>query len=301
MEMTGDSGLACQHHIAAQHRAARNARLANKDGVLADHAVVGNHNQIVHPHPALDPGHAEGGPVHAAVGADLHVVVKAHGSHLRLADMRACGRVGGEAKAVAANDCAVMQHHPLAEDAAARHHGVGMKNAVVADLHIVANDHARRETHPLADSHPVAHAGQRGNADLAADHAVLTDHRPLVDTRRLERLGQQPAVNASRRQIHVADLDQGKRTAAEIQRGNAGRSPARGQLVRHLATVDEGQLTGFGQLKAVEGGDDGVAAAFDHSTDQLGQLRKTRCFHAFPLADEKGGSNASCGTCCPAG
>src|SRR2546421_1244941 len=80
-----------------------------------------------------DPSFADGSPVDARVRLHFDVVLEHRGAGLKHLAPRTVS-LFGKTKAVAANHHAVLQHDPVAEAAKLTHHGMSMREEVVANL-----------------------------------------------------------------------------------------------------------------------------------------------------------------------
>ena len=67
--MIGKTGLAADHYITPQRRAARNSYLCHQHVVFSHHHVVRDLHEVVDLGALLDEGIAEGGAIHRYIGA----------------------------------------------------------------------------------------------------------------------------------------------------------------------------------------------------------------------------------------
>src|SRR5689334_23209883 len=102
----------------------------------ANDYVVPDLHEIINFRPFPDDRILKGASIHAAVGANLHVVLDDHAADLRHLEVALAAH--GEAKAVLADPHAGMQDHPVA-DQGMRHRGAGADVAAPADGHAVAD------------------------------------------------------------------------------------------------------------------------------------------------------------------
>ena len=122
-------------------------------------------HQIVDLGAAPDASFLHAGAIDAGVGLDFDIIF--NDDRLGLHDLVPVrGVIFGEAEAVGADDCAILQQHAVAQSAAFAHYGVCVGEEVVANLD-VAIDHHVRQQHRIAS-----------NLYSRADYHIRTDVRP---------------------------------------------------------------------------------------------------------------------------
>src|SRR5437879_11740543 len=125
----------------ARLAAARDAYLRHQDVMLTDLDVVGDLDQVVHFRAATDDRLAEGGAVHGHVRAQLHVVLKDHGSNL--GDLSVPSALLDVDEPVAADVRARMDDHPIADGHPLADRHYGMSPAVLRVDALLGRDNNR--------------------------------------------------------------------------------------------------------------------------------------------------------------
>src|SRR5262245_34569394 len=109
----GHPHLPGQDHAAAETGGARDSDLGDDDAMLADLHVVGDLHEVIDLGAAPDDGLPQHGPIDGRVGADLHVVLDDHRSHL--GDLTVGMAVPGVPEAIVADHGARVHDHPSAQ------------------------------------------------------------------------------------------------------------------------------------------------------------------------------------------
>ena len=186
-----------------QLRAARDADLGDDDGILADHHVVGDLDEVVDLDPPLDPGPAEGAAVDGRVRADLHIVVDLDVADL--GDLPIFPSGHGKSEAVAADDDAGMEDDPPADQAAPVDGDAGIEDGGLADDGIPADEDPRVEHGPSLDARPAA------DVDAGIDHGLRRNVGPrfdgciFADSRRLFILGMEKGKQSAQGDVGIPD------------------------------------------------------------------------------------------------
>src|SRR5262249_4035926 len=129
--------------------------LSGQQCIFADAAAMANLDKIVDLRTAPDASLLEAGAVDASVRLNLHVVV--HNDRFGLSDfVPAAFVVLGEAKAVGANDRAILQDHVVCQPTPFTHDGMRVSEEVVADLYIAINHHVSENHGICTDLHVFA-------------------------------------------------------------------------------------------------------------------------------------------------
>jgi hypothetical protein len=143
--------LAGQRHIVTDGGTAGDADLGREERVPTDVHAMPYLNQVVDFCARLDACLADGGSIDRGVGADFDVVLKDDDGRLW---NFLVGPIGSphEAVTIGANDGAVLDDNPVAEDDALADRGVRVNDAVVSDDGAVTDEHIRMDDRPMADA-----------------------------------------------------------------------------------------------------------------------------------------------------
>src|SRR5689334_1859414 len=137
--MATDHGTPADAAIASDAGAARDADATRDRGVRADVAVVADLNLVVEFDAFFDDGVGERTPINCSVGSDLDII-----AHYDLADLRDLAPASlfpGEPEAVSADHSAGMDDGTVAENAIVIDADIGIKAALLPDLH-TGTEHA---------------------------------------------------------------------------------------------------------------------------------------------------------------
>ena len=170
-----------KNHSVADFRGAAESDLRAQQRVFADLRSVADLHQVVDLYAASDAGFADAGAVDAGVRLDFDIVFDDDRSRLRNL-VPAAFRSLGEAKAIGADHDAVLQQHVVAEAAVLAHHGVRVREEVVADLHSAIDDHVRQQHGAFADLDILVDHDVRANVSVRVQSSP-SDARPRSDAR----------------------------------------------------------------------------------------------------------------------
>ena len=134
-------------------------------------------NEIVDLGAVADFGGADSGAVDGRVGLHVDAAADADGPRLRNLFPMAL-LVFGEAKAISADDDAILKRDVVAENAILADHGVSVREEVAADLHAGIEHDVRQDGCVRAD------ADLRTNDSVCADVGVVADDRGGIDDQR---------------------------------------------------------------------------------------------------------------------
>ncbi len=253
-----------------QLRAARDADLGDDDGILPDHHVVGDLDEVVDLHPPLDPGPAEGAAVDGRVRADLHIVVDLDVADL--GDLEVFLARQGKAEAVAPDDDAGMEDDPPADQAAAVDGDAGIEDGGLADGGIPADEDPRVEHRLSLDARPAA------DVDAGIDHGLRRDVGPrldgciFADPRGLFLLGMEKGKQPAQGDVRVRD-DQEVFPRACRSRGDEDCARTGGfELFPVFRVGHEGEIPFAGLVDPPDPFDHDPAVAADAAAQKRGDL-----------------------------
>src|SRR5579862_2178773 len=153
--LIADPYLAADHRIILHHYTARKTGLCRHHHVTADAAIMAYVHHIVQLGALADPRYAQGGAVHAGIGADLHEVADLHAAHL-----------GEPVIAVVLKDVT----EPIRPD-----HTAGMQNHTAANVHVVVNGDVGVEHTAFSQHHALADGAAGADAAGQADARTVAD------------------------------------------------------------------------------------------------------------------------------
>jgi len=184
LDVIGDCDLTAMTAPVPTPAAACHARLADEDHVRADVRVVGDLHEVVDLGATADARLAEGGPIDAAVAADVHVVLDDHLPELR--HLAVAGAVPAEAETIAADHGAewTMQRSPNWQPRWMVTLG-SITQSVPSPTPGRVTAGADRGT--IADLHTGRDDGEGPNRHARTEDRVWIDHRGWVDARDLRR------------------------------------------------------------------------------------------------------------------
>ena len=130
--MVDHAGLPPHHDVVLDDRAAGDADLRRHQHATADGDAVRDVHEVVDLRARADPRLADRRPIDRRVRADLHVVFDDDVGVLGNLQVRAVGLLR-EPEAVAADDAAVENRHPVADDDVLADRDARVQDAVVAD------------------------------------------------------------------------------------------------------------------------------------------------------------------------
>ena len=165
-QMAGDAHLPRDDAVLADGRGPGDAHLGRHHGMVADHHVVRDLAQVVDADAVPDDGGFHLGAVHGGVAADFHVVADDDVSEM-FDLFPAAVRLRRVAEAVAPDDAARMQDHPVADDHAGIDDDTGINDAILADRAVVTDGHMVVDDGIVSDLRPFAHG-----AEIAQPHLL---------------------------------------------------------------------------------------------------------------------------------
>ena len=151
--LLADPGLASYGRVVAYRDTSGKAGLRCNHNVLSDHAIVRDMYKVVELCAIPNTSCAEGGPIDAAVGADLHVVSYLDRAHLRkffvvIADKR--------------------KTEPIRAD-----YATGVQNCPCSDPNTVINNHVRMQNGTRADANSVSNGAIVRNLAAFSNFGVI--------------------------------------------------------------------------------------------------------------------------------
>src|SRR5512139_2798168 len=109
--MSHQPGLSSQGDIAPDRGGARDPYLSHDNGVLPDHHIMGDLNQVIDLYPSSDEGAAQGPSVDGRVGADFDIILNLHPPHL--GDLHILSSLLGIPEPVTSHHHAAVKNHPF--------------------------------------------------------------------------------------------------------------------------------------------------------------------------------------------
>ena len=238
--------------------------------MLTDLDVVGDLDQVVHFRAATDDRLAEGGAVHGHVRAQLHVVLKDHGSNL--GDLSVPSAFLDVAEPVAADDRARMDDHPIADGHPLADRHIGIDHAVLPDDAAFADKHVGIERCAPSDGDPVIKRDERPDRHAFAEDDLSSATDELADADG-GALGDEKLLHDLRHgQGGVGHDDLGALKSVDGP-GNQQSSGPRGRALRRCGLAGhKGEITGTGLAQPGDAGDDEIGTSHQRSLGKSGDL-----------------------------
>ena len=166
--MAGSAYLTGENAAVADLCRAREAHLAAKHGVSADAGSVADNDQVVEFGAAADACFSYGGTVNAGICLDFDFVLE-YGWAGLLHLVPSSVFLLGKAKAVSADDGAVLQNDTISDAAKFANHSVRVREEIIADLNA------------LIDVDETVQNGVLTDLDIFADNTIGSDMGTCAD------------------------------------------------------------------------------------------------------------------------
>ena len=243
MRWPGDAHLPGQQHVLLQDRTAGEAGLRADDVVFADHAGVADLHQAVDLRAALHARFAHGGAVDRGQALDLDIVFDHRDAGLHDFVVRAVGALG-ESEAIAADDHAVLQNHAMADAAELAHHGMGMRQEIVADLRAFVDHDVRMQHGVRGRSTTFSPTATKAPMDAPSPiRRRCGNRRRRVNARRGPRRLVEQLQRAREIEIRVGRNQRRQDPAPASRRGS--RWPWCSSAWAHIWVGEEGEMAGL--------------------------------------------------------
>jgi len=252
--MSDHSHLPGKNRARADFRGTAESHLRTQQRIFANVRAVAHLHQIIDFSAASNARFADAGAVDASVRLDFHIVSDQHRGWLRNLVPAALSSLS-ETKSIGAHHDAVLQQDPIAETAVLPHHGVRVREKVIANFYSAINDRVRQQHRVLADH------------DVFLDHHIGTNmsmrsylrsrmhHGRRVHARRIAQRLMEQFESAGKAEIRILRAQHGRRDSREVlgddYRGGFGRT-CRGRV---FGIRDETEFSRASLVDSVEPGD----------------------------------------------